>query len=77
MKNMYEKLGAAPLVLSSAQLNEKFLSDALASLGTDASLRSGLIPLIERHCCLHMLKVLRSAHANRFFEANHVICIIH
>ena len=72
-----KKLGAAPLVLSSAQLNEKFLSDALASLGADASLRSGLIPLIERHCCLHMLKVLRSAHAHRFFEGNHVICIIH
>ena len=60
-------LGAAPLVLSSAQLNEKFLSDALASLGTDASLRSGQIHLIERHYCLHMLKVLRSAQQTDFF----------
>ena len=59
-------LGAAPLVLSSAQLNEKFLSDALASLGTDASLRSGQIHLIERHYCLHMLKVLRSAQQTDF-----------
>ena len=41
-------LGAAPLVLlSSAQLNEKFLSDALASLGTDVSLRSGQIPSLQ------------------------------
>ena len=44
-----------------------YLSDALASLGTDASLRSGQIHLIERHYCLHMLKVLRSAQQTDFF----------